>query len=402
MNRSPFDIPPGIRRAMDYRKFSNPAPRILVLRSRYWLDDACIRAAQTLDWQVSTVSAVLEGVLPRENVAQMLRTIIEFRPDFILAINLSGMDEEGALARLFEELRIPYAVWFADDPRTIIMGRQDYASPYAAAFTWDEAYCPYLAAAGFPLVRTLPLAVDPSLFNSGPPSSWQHPPSFVGNSMSEPARYEFDWISRNPELAQAVRQALNAGRVTRERFGRGLDAMLEPAFAASLDPHERRHAELALFCEATRRLRQGFVRALEPEGIQVCGDECWADICSRVGRPVNYDHDLPRFYRACEVNLNITSVQMPAAANQRVFDCPAAGGFLLTDAQHSLNSLFEPGEIVRYTSFEECKDLLRWYRANPEARLEVVKKARSRILAQHTYAHRLQQMQKNLREYLDG
>lgn len=400
MNAPLFDIPPGIRRAMDYRKLAGPVPRMLVLQSRYWLDDACIRAAETLDWRVCTVPVTQEGLLPLDNITQLLQSIVEFRPDFILAVNLGGMDEEGALARLFEELRVPYVVWFVDDPRTIMMDRRLYASPYAVAFTWESAYCGYLAACGFPVVRTLPLAADPSLFNSGPASFWQHPPTFVGNSMATPARAEWEWVNLRPALAAAMCEALDAGRVTRDRFAHGLDAMLEPAFAAKLDPHERRHAEILLFTEVTRRLRSEFACALEPEGICVRGDGEWAEVFPRVGGPLNYEHDLPGFYRACEVNLNITSIQMATAVNQRVFDCPAAGGFLLTDAQPSLASLFDPDQLAVYHSFNECRDLLRWYRAKPRARTEMVTKARLRILDQHTYAHRLRHIEDTLREYL--
>jgi spore maturation protein CgeB len=142
------------------------------------------------------------------------------------------------------------------------------------------------------------------------------------------------------------------------------------------------------------------VQALEPEGIGVRGDEEWAAFFHRAGGPINYEHDLPNFYRACEVNLNVTSIEMPTAVNQRVFDCPAAGGFLLTDAQSSLATLFEADEVAAYHSFDECRDLLRWYRANPEARFEIIRKARLRILDQHTYAHRLRQIVEVLRGYL--
>lgn len=387
---------------MGYAKLAGAAPRMLVLQSRYWLDDACARAAASLDWTVRAVPVMQEGVLPRENVAQLLQTIVDFRPDFIFTVNLAGMDVDGLLARLFEDLRVPYVVWFVDDPRTILMDRSSYASPYAVALTWEDAYCGYLAACGFPIARTLPLAVDPALFNAGPASSWKHPPTFVGNSMVNPARYEWEWVRGQPGLAEAVREAFDHGRVTRERFAQGLGALLDPAFVDALDSHERRHAEILFFAEGTRRLRQDRVVALEPEGLHVRGDEHWEGICSRASGPLNYQQDLPAFYRDCEINLNITSIQMATAANQRVFDCPAAGGFLLTDAQASMASLFERDEMACYASLDECRDLLRWYRGHPEARLEIVSKARSRILAQHTYAHRLQQIEGILREQLRG
>jgi spore maturation protein CgeB len=99
---------------------------------------------------------------------------------------------------------------------------------------------------------------------------------------------------------------------------------------------------------------------------------------------------LPAFYRACEVNLNFTSIQMPGAVNQRVFDCPAAGGFLLTDAQSDLAELFDAErEVASFGSIEECLKKLKWFREHLAARREVASNARSRILREHTYAHRM-------------
>jgi len=85
--------------------------------------------------------------------------------------------------------------------------------------------------------------------------------------------------------------------------------------------------------------------------------------------------------------------------NQRVFDCPAAGGFLLTDAQGDIEDLFDPGnEVAAYRSWEECRDLLRFYRARPDARLEIVRAARRRVLSEHTYAHRLDRIVSQVHE----
>jgi len=289
-----------------------------------------------------------------------------------------------------------------DDPRTILMGRQTFASPYTVALTWDASYVDYLRDAGFPVVRHMPLAADNTVFNAAPATTWEHPPTFVGHSMVDFAEGAWTWVNERPALAEAIRDALDSGRVTRQRFAEGLEAILDPAFAAGLDVEERRHAELLFFVEGTHRLRRELVRTLRPEGLEVRGDEGWKTLFPDAGGPIDYFQQLPQFYRACEINLNLTSVQMPTTVNQRVFDCPAAGGFLLTDAQPALEELFDSPEVACYSCFEECRYLYRRFRAHPEARRAIAARAHKRVMGEHTYAHRLQAIAGILKERFAG
>jgi len=283
--------------------------------------------------------------------------------------------------------------WFVDDPRTIVMSRPVYASAYTVALTWEKAYCGYLEAVGFPVVHHLPLAADPTVFNGEPAESWDFPPAFVGNSMNSVAESKWACVKEHAELAAEIHRAFEAGRVTRENFSRGLEVLLDADVLDELDEEARRHAELVFFVEGTRRLRHALVRLLEPEGLEVYGDAAWRQVTPKAKGPVNYTHDLPGLYRRCEINLNSTSIQMPETANQRVFDCPAAGGFLLTDAQKDLFDLFDvKREVACYSSPEECIELFRAYRKNPMARRDIAARARKRVLGEHTYAHRLQRI----------
>ena len=380
-----------MRQVMAYDKLARERPRLLVLESQYWLDSACANAARTMAWDIRTVPVAAEGVLPRASVAELLQTLIDFRPDFLLSINLSGMDVGGLFARLFEDLRMPYVTWFIDDPRTIIMDRTSYASSHTIAVTWEKSYVQYLSDVGFPVVRHLPLAVDATVFNAETPDAWDFGPAFVGNSMIEFAEQEWAWLDRRPELAAAIREALDAQRVTRHTFAKGLRAVLDPDLLGRLDEDERRHAELLLFVEGTRRVRHDLFRVLEPEGVQIHGDEGWQRAFPNAQGPVNYTHALPGFYRACAINLNTTSIQMASAVNQRVFDCPAAGGFLLTDHQAGLANLFDvEHEVACYGSPEKALEMLRWFRTRPAARRDIATRARTRVLGEHTYRHRLE------------
>jgi len=403
MEAARLKVSDRLRALMAYPKLAAPTPRMLVLESNYWLDTACLNAAQALRWEIARVPVVTEGKMPRDMVAALLNTLTEFRPDFVLSINLSAMDEQGLFAGLFADLAVPHVTWFVDDPRTILMGRDIYGSDFALAFTWEAAYISYLRACGFVEVHLLTLAVDPLVFNAEPAAKGVFPPTFVGNSMTDFAAREWAWIEQHPAIAQAVHNAFDAGRVTRENFGLGLAALLGLPTLDAFDPHEQRHAELLCFIEGTRRLRREVVQALQSDGLAVRGDEAWREHTAQCGPYLNYTQELPAFYRDCEVNLNITSIQMPTTVNQRVFDCPASGGFLLTDAQAALGELFDvQSEIAEYHSIEECRELLRFYRAHPHARRAIIERARKRILGEHTYAHRLQQIVEVVRSRFGG
>lgn len=374
---------------MSYDKLAGEVPRVLVLRSQYWLDGACEAAARGIGWQVASVPTAMEGAASREQIAQLLDAIVTTRPDFILSINLAGMDVDGMWARFFHDLRVPYVAWFVDNPRTIVMGRTTYASNHAMALTWDESYAPYLRAVGFPHVHWLPLAADTTLFNAGPAELAMHPPAFVGNSTVEFAERAWQAVREKPKLSVLAEGAFAVGAVTRDHMARGLASIIGAEAASALDPEESRHLEMLFFLEGTRRLRHDALRQLAPDGVQVRGDGAWKTVVADAMPPVHYFDALPAFYRECAVNLNFTSIQMPAAVNQRVFDCPAAGGFLLTDRQSDLARLFDSTEVATFASIDECRDQLAHFRARASARAAIVNAARTRILGEHTYAHRL-------------
>jgi len=395
-------ISPTLAAHMDYPKFTRTPIRVLILESHYWIDQACAAAAQRMGWTVTKTHVTMQGHMSRDLFAHFFAQVMQSQPDFVLSVNLSGMDTGGLLARFFADLKLPHATWFVDDPRTILMRRTCFASPYAVALTWESAYEDYLRDCGFAAVHTLPLALDDTLFNAGTDSitEFPHPPSFVANSMRAFSERERVHLESDPPLKMAVDEAFARGRVSRERFAVGVHAILGDSTPANLDAEAERHAEMVFFIEGTRRLRHDLVTALAPEGLQVRGDEGWADVTSHWGPGIRYTDELGDFYRACAVNMNSTSIQMATAVNQRVFDCPGAGGFLLTDRQASLNTLFDvEREVATYATLEEACSQMKWFAAHPSSRKEIIKAAQRRIFGEHTYRHRLEALATVLREH---
>ncbi|GMW00145.1 MAG: hypothetical protein AMXMBFR84_12830 [Candidatus Hydrogenedentota bacterium] len=390
MTTQRLSITPRLRERMAYVKFKGPTPRMLVLRSQYWLDGACLRAAESLGWQVTSVPTVMEGVLSKKLLGEFIAKVFEFRPDFILCVNFGGLDLDGIIANFLFDLNLPFVVWVVDDPRTILMDTRTQVTDNTVVLTWDRAYISYLSGLGFKHIHWIPLATDTTLFNSEPPGYWSRSPSFVGNSMVDFSHREWLPLLHQPVLKTFVEYAFAEGLVTRDRFGEGIEAILGSDIVSALDAETRRRVEMIFFIEGTRRLRHAIVERLASEGLTVYGDEGWSDILCQSGGWIGYEAELPAFYRECPLNLNVTSIQMPNAVNQRVFDCPAAGGFLLTDNQPDLDVLFsKDSETAVYHSLEDCVEKFRFYMNNPRARTAITERARTRILEEHTYAHRL-------------
>ena len=106
-------------------------------------------------------------------------------------------------------------------------------------------------------------------------------------------------------------------------------------------------------------------------------------------------------YAGGRINLNLHSSLKDEATfddsgrflNPRAFEIAAAGGLQITDPRPLLPPLFNPGrEVVVAESPEDLPDLIDHYLARPEEALALGLAARARVLAEHTYAHRLERI----------
>ncbi|MBI2423326.1 MAG: glycosyltransferase [Candidatus Hydrogenedentes bacterium] len=393
-----LQISPGMRRYLDYPKFQGPV-RMLVLETEYFFDASWARAAAHLGWQHASVPSAMTGGLSADDVKSLFTAIAEFKPDFILTSNYAGMDALGLFARFFEDARIPYVSWFTDTPRMILFGRQMHISPWSVAATWERSYTPYFERLGFEHIHFMPLATDPEIFNGAPLDTHARAIAFVGTSMLEQTHEAVEKHAHLPGVKAAVIAAFEAGQVTRENYALGMEAIVTPSLLDSLNESERRNVELLVNYQATFEQRLALVQAVQPLGLEVRGDLYWKKFLPEAGGAVGYFDDLAPYYRNTAINLNTTSLQMRYAVNQRVFDCPAAGGFLLTDDQADLHAFFDVGrEAVAYGSLEDLVEKVAYYQKHPDERRRIVEAAQRRIAAEHTHAHRLAALAAFLRE----
>jgi spore maturation protein CgeB len=154
----------------------------------------------------------------------------------------------------------------------------------------------------------------------------------------------------------------------------------------------------AFLLEAARRLPQGrFIVA----GPQYPDTAAW---------PANVTHQphLPpaehrRFYNAQRFTLNVTRRDMIAAGwspSVRLFEAAACGTPIVSDRWPGLETLFVPGQEILLADTTE--DVLAALRLGEDERLRMAERARGRILAEHTAAHRAAELEGYAQELLDG
>jgi len=146
-------------------------------------------------------------------------------------------------------------------------------------------------------------------------------------------------------------------------------------------------------------------RALAPERFVVAGPQYPSDIAW----PANVrriEHLAPdrhrRFYNAQRFTLNVTRADMVRAGwspSVRLFEAAACGTPIISDPWAGLDTLFRPGEeIVIAHDSDEVVAALR--SMSPEAAARMGQRARDRVMAAHTAAHRAAELDLYLSEGL--
>jgi spore maturation protein CgeB len=393
---------------LKYSKFKRDKLKVVMIDTGYFLVKEVEKALISLDHEVLRVQAGKNGN-GEINISSFIEAILMFEPDFLLTMNHLGFDEEGVLTEFFKSIEMPVASWYVDSPNLIVRAFEKNVSPLMSLFLWDRSYMSDMMSMGFESTQYLPLGTDETIFK--PLTAKKHRKKlekyycevgFVGNSMVEPVD-EFTAKMSKEYHPLLERTAVNLAEV--EGHYDRIDQIMgddERLAVSRLGEKEKSDFEGAVIWKATLLYRLRCLEMLKEFNVSIHGDNAWRELLKgnnfKLHPPLNYYKELPFFYNACGINFNATSRQMKEAVNQRVFDVPACGAFLLTDHQDALNDLFDVGnEIITYRSRDEIADIAGYYLRHPEQRKTVARKGRERVMQEHTYKHRV----KSLIKYME-
>ena len=124
-----------------------------------------------------------------------------------------------------------------------------------------------------------------------------------------------------------------------------------------------------------------------------------APLVAEGGRRLS-SREVVKVYNACAVVVNLHSSPEPTDGvasqdfvNPRTLEVPACGGFQLVDRVRGLEDLLRPGrEVAVFTREEELVEMARHYLAHPDQRRRIAAAGYRRVLAEHTYYHRMERL----------
>lgn len=265
----------------------------------------------------------------------VLAKVETFAPDLVLAMAQAPLSRQ-ALKRLRRD-KVPTAMWFVED-REVFPYWKAFAPLYDLfAVIQKGDFARQLADLGQPNSFYLPLAADPG-----------------------------------------VHRPLELSAVERRKYGSEL------SFVGAGYPNRR----LAF--------RQLAGHELRIWGNDWDGETALAPYLQRDGARIETE-EVVRIFNATTINVNLHSSVRPGTlvgdgdfVNPRTFELAACGAFQLVDRRALLPELFAEGELALFSDMDELLRGVEFYRVHPEERAEVAAKGRARVLAEHTYAHRMQ------------
>ncbi|MCO4771062.1 MAG: glycosyltransferase [Deltaproteobacteria bacterium] len=327
------------------------------------------------------------------------------------------------LAETCAELGLSLRVWeidpSTDDLPPLQGGPDGPAAQGARIGTWRLANVDAFEAAGFTDVVHLPLAANPERRHPAQLSDEEAAKLdadviFVGSSMVEQGLsfrrrlIAAHVLARGGDPTTAFEEAENAIEsvlsIQRDDFSVYRVPELLAEALPTLGPSVTNEAVLnalagarpdALLGEmAAADKRITYVANLGQVGIHVWGDEGWkhaADYGAVWRGRAGHGKQLTEIYSQPAIHLDIGRLYQTDIITMRVFDVLACGGFCLAEWSPQLGDLFEIGvELDCYRTLEEMLEKTgHWLEQGPEARAEVGRRGRERILRDHTIAHRV-------------
>jgi spore maturation protein CgeB len=349
------------------------------------------------------VAALPERIPP--HVAQSVFEQLKNRlPALIISINDAGSDLQGNLSDLLSASGSLLCNWYLDDPfyEEIFYNRKTVAAKNRIDFVSEASFVTTLQERGRN-VFFLPLAVDPLYFNRDKPVEIKRDVAFVGNSSLE----WLDTVIKEDALGQLEKFAPLMATLKKMYYQSPATADLRSYLVDNSTLWEN---AIALDREKFLFLTQWMVGYLYRKDLIVAiagafqsrftcfGDIYWSTIINPalVSTDACYYTNLGDYYRSTKVNLNINRIQIKTSFTQRIFDCKAAGAFVLTE-KRALNSRYfitegPQQELVEFSSWPECIRLIDYFCAHEDERQEIALAGRDKVLQFHTYDKRIQQM----------
>ncbi len=319
-----------------------------------------------------------------------IRTIQKEQPDLLLFINKSP--DEYTDRKILDSLRLPRLIWCLDDPNCFV---KENFGPNDFVFTWDKWYTKNLQDMQARSVDFFPYVADLDKVDATFQERFRSPVSYIGQVKA----FSPDEWGLDEKTAELVKHAAEIKAHQPQSDYQTLILEHQSEFGLSIIKTETdplpQFVRYGIYITANALRRIWLLEAAMPFGLKIYGNDDWLVLLKDnplrdcYAGPADPERDVPNIFASSQINLNIHSLQALTSLNQRDFNCPVSGGFLLTDWVEGADDFFIPNEeMVFYNDRHDLQNKLQYYLEHSEERQEIINKGRARVLYEHTYAAR--------------
>ena len=335
-----------------------------------------------------------------------LRSLV---PDFVFSFAYFPI-----VSKVCQSEKILYLSWVYDSPQVALYS-YTMINSCNRVFIFDKELCMSFIRSGFKNIFYLPMAANTARLNAmlaaqspAIASRYKSNISFVGSLYSEPKHNLYSRLTSIRPYVKGYLDVLIHAQLAVYGFNFIEDALtpqiLEELLRSDypMHPHST-GVESSQYLYAQYVLNRR-VTSLEREKIlRLLGTLTNVDLYTHDSNvrlegvsnhgPVDYYDTMPYVFGNSKINLNISLRSIKSGIPLRAFDIMGCRGFLLSNYQSDFLDFFIPGEdFVFYESIEHAGKLAEYYLKHDDERDAIRTNGHKKILAGHTYRHRLEEM----------
>lgn len=344
----------------------------------------------------------------------LIQEIRKHSPDYIFTFNYFPI-----VSKVCNQEGLPYISWVYDSPYVTLYSYMTIF-PCNHIFVFDREFANEFIRNGIKTVHYLPLAANTKRLDAmnqfdafrKSPYANKTDTAFIGSLYTENVKSGF--FSRFDSVSQYTKGYLDGVMAAQKNvFGYNfVQETLTPSILKDLETacpskpnedgvesNEYVYSQYFINRQITATERTEIIRYISqyfPMDLYTPGKDF---SCQNVfiHEPVDYYNIAPYVYKSAKINLNISLRSIKSGMPLRAFDIMGAGGFLLSNFQTDFLDYFIPGEdFAFYDSQKDLVDKIDYYLRNDAERADMAAAAHKKIQAQHTFVHRIKEMESYL------
>lgn len=374
-------------------------------------EDDYIAAFQAMNLIVNEEKSEMhnKSLLPSEQVGIIQKAIDTYHPLFVFSINFFP-----AIAEVCHIYQIKYVCQTVDSP---VLELLSPAICYDTnrIFLFDKAQYDYFSPKNPDCIFYLPLGCNAARYDSvlstvSDPDRQQFSSdiSFVGslyeekNPLSKLKLSDYDRgfiegiISANENLCGInLMESLLPDSIVKHIKEADKSFFSLPDANAETDRYVAAHAYIGMQAAVTDRIHtlNRLAKHFETTLYTRSNPTMLQNVIIRGG--VSTHTQMPKIFALSKINLNMTIPPIQTGLPLRIFDIMGCGGFVMTNYQEEIPSLFSIGEELEvYTCQDELIEKCAYYLEHEEKRQQIARNGYLCVKQKHLYLHRVMEMVK--------